>query len=158
MQAQELAQQLQAAKAAAATEAAELQEQLDGKSASLAAVEAEAAAQRQQLEEQRSMLTAAEDRLAALQGELATVQDELATARHEAAGALEEASAARSEAAAKADSCENLGRRATELMAELAAARAADEAQRSALAGGCKGGWWARCCRGHATLSQRVLA
>lgn len=136
-QAESLAQQLQATKTAAAAEAARLREQLEAKSASLAALEAEAAATQQQLEEQRTELAVAHARLAALQAEYGSAQDELAAARQEAGAAREEASAARSEAVAKADSCENLGRRATELMAQLAAARAAEEAQRGSMAGVC---------------------
>ena len=134
-QAESLAQQLQATKTAAAAEAARLREQLEAKSASLAALEAEAAAAQQQLEEQRTELAVAHARLAALQAEYGSAQDELAAARQEAGAAREEASAARSDAAAKTDSCENLGRRATELMAQLAAARAAEEAQRGSMAG-----------------------
>lgn len=48
---------------------------------------------------------------------------------------------ARSEAAVKAGSMENMSARASELMRDLAAARAASEAKDGIIAGGCGAGW-----------------
>ena len=59
-----------------------------------------------------------------------------------------EVSEARSEAAAKASSCENLSRRATELMQDLGVARAAAETREADVQGAV--GWEWRACRWHA--------
>lgn len=114
---------------------AQLQEILDVKSDRLAALEAEAAVREQRLEEldgTLAALRAAADagRAAAQEGQAAAGGLQLRVAELE--GELAEA---RSEAAVKGGSMENMSRRATELMRDLAASRAQGEAQEGAIAG-----------------------